>query len=516
MTYTIEVVSLGADLYDQLDDVLKWLSLLQPEFRFEFPPMRLRGALLTASDDADVIDLATEDVWTALRSYRETAKGDRRYLVAITASTLSSAKRRKLFGSTNAAEGLAVVSLSEQARYTSSFKAYVAYYLTRYALGFVVPQLRNHTDTRSCLFDGKDYKPDLRLSLRSGRLCDACLPVVRQAFNDEIERAIDLLTRAIRDAELGTIATPGSHTLQVSQPRDIDLLVVTALTEEAQIVAAVLGLVATEQRIDQQLTLYEYTCPSGRKMQIAAASAHAMGAVNMGVFTSPLLQELRPRSATLVGIAAAINQGAVRLGDVPFSSHVLSYDDIAVQNGSMTFRSEGYQVDPAMLRAAGVLRTSHRSYGPWQHECQRLLKPTIDEVNRLRVHPIQLPATHDLPHLIVDVTAGGPFLLRDSDFADTLRGTRTALTPDTPRISINGPLHPKLVSAEMESHGFMRSAHEHGVPATVIKGISDNGDQEKPKQEKETGGYYRALACCNALLAALHIRHLVNPPPRSR
>lgn len=67
----------------------------------------------------------------------------------------------------------------------------------------------------------------------------------------------------------------------------------------------------------------------------------------------------------------------------------------------------------------------------------------------------------------------------------------------------------------MESHGFMRAAHEHHVKAIVIKGISDAGDAEKEAIEKVTGGFYRAFACSNSTLAVLHILEQAPWRPRA-
>jgi nucleoside phosphorylase len=222
----------------------------------------------------------------------------------------------------------------------------------------------------------------------------------------------------------------------------------------------------------------------------------------MGVFTGPLLRDLRPNSAVLVGIAAAVDTSEIALGDVPISSQVLSYDDIAVEDGTLTFRSEGFQVDPAMILGVGKLRTSTETYLPWQRCCQATIRQVISDVNQLRRKPIILPETQDPPHLVVGVTAGGPILLRDQDFRDSLRKPQTL--PNHAVVKLTSPLHPKLISVEMESHGFMRAAHQYSVPASVVKGISDIGDARKTAVEKRTGGFFRAYACCNAVIATLH------------
>ncbi|HLK99141.1 MAG TPA: hypothetical protein VK539_01085 [Myxococcaceae bacterium] len=280
----------------------------------------------------------------------------------------------------------------------------------------------------------------------------------------------------------------------------IDLLLLTALTEEAQVTVAVLDAVATQVDVTGRVRLYDYPLSAGRVARVAVVSAHQMGAVAMGVFAAPLLSSLRPRTACLIGIAAAVDTAAVHLGDVPFASQVFSYDDIAVEDGVLTFRTQGYQVDPMMRAAVGELRLSAATYRPWQDECERVIETVVGVLNQLRQVPIKPPKLERPSHLVVEIVAGGPFLLRDQDFREALHDL-----PKHRSVSVAAPVHPKLVSAEMESHGFMRAAHEHNVGAIVLKGISDVGDKDKARVEKETGGFFRAYACSNAVLAALHI-----------
>ena len=179
--------------------------------------------------------------------------------------------------------------------------------------------------------------------------------------------------------------------------------------------------VATRKDAVGDLTLYDVRCKDGRTAVVATTCAHHMGAVNMAVFAAPRLKELLPRSATLVGIAAAVDTKDVGLGDVPFASEVLGYDDIAVQSSTFSFRTSGYQVDPRMLRAAGALRLSRSTYQPWQDDCVRHIDRVVDEVNAVRKVPIQKPAVIERPYLQTGIVAGGPFLLRDRNFRDALR-----------------------------------------------------------------------------------------------
>jgi nucleoside phosphorylase len=283
----------------------------------------------------------------------------------------------------------------------------------------------------------------------------------------------------------------------------VNLLLLTALTEEAQVVRGVLDIVAKRINDLGTIPLYEYRqVTSGARLIVATASAHSMGAVAMGIFTTQILKVVQPNSVILIGIAASVNNTLASRGDVPFASQVISYDDIAVQRGILTFRTQGFPVDPVMRIAIGELRSSYESYGPWQKDCVSIISKIIENLNNLRKQKINPPSQITPPHLIVELLAGGPFLIRDKDFRDSL-----AKQPKFPKynaINIDTPIHPKLVSVERESHGFMRAAHELAIPASVLKGICDEGDDKKTRLEEMTGGFFRSYACSNATLAALH------------
>lgn len=210
MAYSIEVLSIGKDLYSSLESAVSIINGVQKEFVFSFPPERLRRALVEADVRGADGFIWNQVIWNILLEYRAVARGDRRYLIAFVHDSLRSSELRNLFGSTNASEGFAVVTLGGREHYTRSHDAYCAYYLARYAVGFMVPELRNHEDTRACLFDKKINKKDLTLSLRGGRLCDSCNAVVRKAYNQEIERAVTMMTRVIHDLEDG-VSTDGLH-----------------------------------------------------------------------------------------------------------------------------------------------------------------------------------------------------------------------------------------------------------------------------------------------------------------
>ena len=281
----------------------------------------------------------------------------------------------------------------------------------------------------------------------------------------------------------------------------VELLIITALTEENQVVTSLVERFGLNERPGSDYSVYAITCADRCEKRVAIASAHGQGDA-LGVFAAPLLRELRPRKVALVGIAAAVDLGEVNLGDVPFASEVLSYSDIAVSRGTLTFRTAGFPADPEMERVIGRLRTSVIAYRRWQRACVTSIRKVVRDVNQLRSRKVIVPDDIATPHLVVGPVAGGPFLLRDRSFRDALRSTPGRLKLG--RIRVAHPVHPKLLSTEMEAHGFMRAARQEGVPASVLKGISDLGDAGKGQLEARMGGFYRAFACANACLALFH------------
>lgn len=280
--------------------------------------------------------------------------------------------------------------------------------------------------------------------------------------------------------------------MEAAAPPLVDVLFLTALTEEQQVVEQVLRLRASYRgpagEPPERVNVYAYPPGAATPFHIATASIHQMGAVPMAAKAPRIFNAVRPEVAVLLGISATTAPGTIDLGDVPVASQVIEYDDIAAASGEFSFRPEGYQVDPRLRDAAGALRADLSKYSAWQDDCLAVITELVAQLNGARSTQIKSPSDIRRPHLLVGIGAGGPFLIRDPDFRSKVQS-----------------LHPKLTWVEMESHGFMRAAHEHHIEAIVVKGISDAGDADKEALEKATGGFYRAFACSNSTLAVLHL-----------
>jgi len=210
VAYNIEILSVGDDSTSQIAEVSQSLNVAQDEFRFSLPPERLRtdGLVFVRQE------YRTSEVFSFLRDYRTKAKGSRPYLVAVVNGRLSSDKYTNLFGSHEASEGLAVITLHDHQRYADSYRPYLCYYFIRYALSFVCPVLKSHKHTHGCFFDFKQNKLDLKLSLESGEFCSQCKEKLEQAFNTEIRTAIQAIIKVMKSLHMNSTAVLNARALK--------------------------------------------------------------------------------------------------------------------------------------------------------------------------------------------------------------------------------------------------------------------------------------------------------------
>lgn len=173
MAYSIEVMSVGSDIYAVLHRAVGILNGIQDQFRFFLTPVdqRLDGTTFSRAD------YKTEEVFDFLRLQRTKYGGNRPYIVSFINAPLSSEKWHNLFGSHKAEEGLAVVTTADFRQYVKEEVRFCCYYLVRYALSFVNPHIKAHGDAErvDCYFHFKEKKNEIRASMDSGHICDDCM-----------------------------------------------------------------------------------------------------------------------------------------------------------------------------------------------------------------------------------------------------------------------------------------------------------------------------------------------------
>jgi predicted acylesterase/phospholipase RssA len=170
MAYDIELISIGADYYAVLEPSALLLNAVQNEFRFRLPSQALREKACNFHR----VQYSTSEIWTFLKQLRADFAGNRRYIIAFVAAPLQSSKLSNIFGAHEAADGLAAVTLYTSTQYVRETRRFCCYYMTRYSLSFVNPQIKAHSDPqrKNCYFHSKLYKQDILASMDSGYICD--------------------------------------------------------------------------------------------------------------------------------------------------------------------------------------------------------------------------------------------------------------------------------------------------------------------------------------------------------
>ena len=194
MPYVIELMCIGGDFYPLLKSSADQLNGVQNEFIFR---------LSAESDRSDGIEFKereynSEEIWAFLKNHRDIRGGQRPYIIAFINAPLKSPSLANLFGSHQAKNGLAAVTLHSSAQYVKEEKRYCSYYLTRYALSFVNPSIKSHNEPehKFCYFHKKIDKRDIRESMDSGLLCDDCEKKLSGPTHDSTGRKISASERA--------------------------------------------------------------------------------------------------------------------------------------------------------------------------------------------------------------------------------------------------------------------------------------------------------------------------------
>ena len=172
MAYDIELMSLGDDIYPLLERSALDLNRTQDEFRFRLTRIQRQAGLAFQR-----LEYVTPEVWAFLKDQRRIFGGYRPYIIAFVSKPLQSTEYANIFGSHEGKDGLAVVTTFHSAQYEKEATRYCCYYLVRYTLSFINPLIRAHGDDarKDCYFHFKRYKPDIKLSMNSGNICDQCM-----------------------------------------------------------------------------------------------------------------------------------------------------------------------------------------------------------------------------------------------------------------------------------------------------------------------------------------------------
>jgi len=373
MPYSIEVLSVGEDSDAKIAEVAQILNSVQEEFRFNLPPMALRQDGAAFFQD----EYQTQQVWEFLKDYRARARGHRPYLVAVVNGKLSSKKYSNLFGSHEAENGLAVITLRDHLKFADSFRPFLCYYLIRYSLSFVCPALKSHLETHDCFFDFKLNKKDLEKSLHSGTICGVCRQKLEKAFNSQARDAIASMITAMRSQHKDSREILHAESLKGST----QIGIIAVREDEFD---AVLERFEHRRHASGRNRYYEHVRlpgKNGREFGVAIGRCPEQGQGPAHAVATDLIHDFAPRWILLVGIAGGFADSDYTLGDVLLSSRVHDFAVSAALEGGITqYQQQGGAVHRDVEKLLTHLPALKRELGDWSSELTRRVPKPLEHI----------------------------------------------------------------------------------------------------------------------------------------
>ena len=363
MPFHIEIISVGGDFDEIVAETATALNGVQNEFRFELAPKRLRSYAAGAIQP----HYMTRDVFDLLKKYRIDAKGNRPHVIGVIDKRLASSSKPKLinlFASHDARDGVgeAVVTLHDHQLFAESAQLYLCYYFVRYAISFVCPDLKNHKDTRSCFFDRKLKKVDLKLSMDSGGLCPKCKAALWQSFNDEINIGIQRMIRLMK-----SLRADSQESIVASSLRgQVDIGIITIREDEFE---AMLDRFPTRRHVKGTGSDYQYSkvhTKAEEELRVVVARSPEQGQGAAQALASIMITDLAPRWIFVVGIAGGFPASEYTLGDVLLSQRMHDFAVSAATEGKPPeFQDMGGPMMLEVERLVTGLKGMRTRLGQW-------------------------------------------------------------------------------------------------------------------------------------------------------
>lgn len=207
MAYPIEILSITPDLYKSIQVACDSLNKVQGEFEFKIPSDNLRGKLYSHKRDK----YRSKEAFQWLTDFKNEAKGHRPYIILVVDGFLSSEKWNNIFGTHSATDGFAVFTTHDFDQFVHDRVRFCRYYLVRYAISFLEPSIKSHTDkeSKNCIFHFKQNKEEIKLSLDSGHICDKCRGKLQPKLTLDIDDAISKMLLVVSNQHPYSIILKG-------------------------------------------------------------------------------------------------------------------------------------------------------------------------------------------------------------------------------------------------------------------------------------------------------------------
>lgn len=251
--------------------------------------------------------------------------------------------------------------------------------------------------------------------------------------------------------------------------------------------------------------LFDYQCANRETCyRCVATFAGSMGPTKAGLITQRLVNEYKPNTLVMLGIAAGLS-GDVKLGDVVVATVVDAYMENSKAEGqdefSFALSGEVYRPSGDLVNFAQNFQFAHRdAFQQWLRKCSNELLglfPNEEYLDNL----IKEGLIRDKAHLIAGHIASGPTVGAAEAFNNWLKRRNR-----------------KYLALEMEAAGLMAAVYEEATPrrTLVLRAVSDYGDQRKGELDGVNSGAFRLYAIRNAIALLwefLNTHALPNPSP---
>lgn len=177
--FPIEVIRIGEKYHNEISQAIKLMNDLQDDFVFEIIDKEIEGKFTFLN----YRDIFSDLLIDKLNELKSNIKGFYPFKIFITDSRLKipNYENSSIFGEADAREGIAVFTTCDVAEIIipeDKMTSYFIYFLGRYILNFLFQDHKNHETTRECVFDYKNDKRDIKLSMTANAICDECRDVL--------------------------------------------------------------------------------------------------------------------------------------------------------------------------------------------------------------------------------------------------------------------------------------------------------------------------------------------------
>jgi predicted nucleotide-binding protein len=169
----IEIVRIGNSFRKEVEEVVCLLDNIQTEFQLSLlkPIEEGRFRLL------EFKEAFADELLTKVKKVRSDLKGFHPYLIAISDTSLLRNNKSYVCGDSFPDSGIALFTFNhvvDAVVPVNKVKAYIAYYIARFAFNFLIPLHKSHEEKSDCVFDTHISHVDLINRIKCGAICDKC------------------------------------------------------------------------------------------------------------------------------------------------------------------------------------------------------------------------------------------------------------------------------------------------------------------------------------------------------